>query len=180
MSKFTLSSGKVVRMAPSRAEQDELHRAIVGRTDPTATARAFELLLEPLTVRLRFRWPNMSQDEFESWAIDALITYLENPARYDPKQSALLTYLVMDADGDIKNAYSSARATRERFLEASKTQRLVGMRRRMTKSSTWTTALSTRGFGTPSQTRATAGTVTDHGTTKPRRRPPQSSRRSRA
>jgi hypothetical protein len=103
-------------MAPSRAEQDELHRTIVGRTDPTATARAFELLLEPLKVRLRFRWPNMSQDELESWAIDALIAYLENPARYDPKQSALLTYLAMDADGDIKNAYSSAQATRERFL----------------------------------------------------------------
>src|SRR5919204_5929390 len=103
-------------MAPSRAEQDELHRAIVGGTDPTATARAFELLLEPLNVRLRFRWPNMSQDELESWAIDALIAYLENPARYDPKKSALLTYLVMDADGDIKNAYSSAQATRERFV----------------------------------------------------------------
>jgi RNA polymerase sigma-70 factor (ECF subfamily) len=103
-------------MAPSRAEQDELHRAIVGQTDPTATARAFDLLLEPLKVRLRFRWPNMSQDELESWAIDSLIAYLENPARYDPKQSALQTYLVMDADGDIKNAYSSAQATRERFV----------------------------------------------------------------
>jgi hypothetical protein len=55
-------------MAPSRAEQDELHRAIVGGTDPTATARAFDLLLEPLKVRLRFRWPNMRQDELESWA----------------------------------------------------------------------------------------------------------------
>ena len=50
-------------MAPSRTEQDELHRAIVAGNDPTATARAFELLLEPLNVRLRFRRPNMSQDE---------------------------------------------------------------------------------------------------------------------
>jgi hypothetical protein len=40
-------------MAPSRAEQHELHRAIVGRSDPTATARAFEMLLEPLKVRAR-------------------------------------------------------------------------------------------------------------------------------
>jgi hypothetical protein len=74
-------------------------------------ARAFELLLEPLEVLLRF------QDELESWPIDALIADLENLARYDPKRSALVTYLVMDADGDIKNAYSSAQPTRERFLE---------------------------------------------------------------
>jgi hypothetical protein len=40
--------------------------------DPTATVRAFELLLEPLKFRLRFR------DELESRAIDALIAYLEN------------------------------------------------------------------------------------------------------
>ena len=38
-------------MAQSRAEQDELHRAIVGGADATATARAFELLLEPLNGR---------------------------------------------------------------------------------------------------------------------------------
>jgi hypothetical protein len=35
-------------MAPSREEQDELHAAIVGGDDPTATARAFEMLLEPV------------------------------------------------------------------------------------------------------------------------------------
>jgi hypothetical protein len=64
-----------------------------------------------LKVRLPF------QDKLESWAIDALIAYRENSARYGPRQSALLTYLVMDADGDIKNAYSSAQTTREGFLE---------------------------------------------------------------
>lgn len=74
-------------------------------------ARAFELLLEPLKVLLRF------QGELESWPIDGLIADLENSARYDLKRSALVTYLVMDADGDIKNAYSSAQPTGERFLE---------------------------------------------------------------
>ena len=110
---FTLSSGKIVRMAPSRGDQDELHRAIVSGTDPAATARAFELLLDPLKIRLRFRWPTMSQDELESWAIDALIAYLENPARYDPKQSALLTYLVMDADGSDQHWQSTSLAGRD-------------------------------------------------------------------
>jgi hypothetical protein len=81
------------------------------RGRPDSDDSTFELLLEPLEVRLRFR------DDLESWAIDALIAYRENSARYDPKQSALLTYLVMDADSDIKNASSSAQATRERFLE---------------------------------------------------------------
>jgi hypothetical protein len=104
-------------MAPSRAEQDELHRAIVAGNDPTATARAFEMLLDPLKDRLGFRWPSMDCEELESWALDSLIAYLEAPSRYDPKQSALLTYLVMDADGDIKNAYRSARAKRERLFE---------------------------------------------------------------
>jgi hypothetical protein len=103
-------------MAPSRAEQDELHAAIVEGDDPTATARAFEMLLEPLKTRVAFRWSSLSRDELEGWALDTLISYLETPTRYDPKQSALLTYLVMDADGDMKNAYNSARARRERFL----------------------------------------------------------------
>ena len=131
-------------MAPSRAEQDELHRAIVAGNDPTATARAFDLLLEPLQGRLVFRWPKLDRNELEGWALDALIAYLETPTRYDPKQSALLTYLVMDADGDIKNAYSSARASVNASSKASKTRRLAGMRPKMTRGSTPTIALCTR------------------------------------
>lgn len=104
-------------MVPSREEQDELHAAIVGGDDPTATARAFEMLLKQLKSRLGFRWSSLNRDELEGWALDTLISYLETPTRYDPKQSALLTYLVMDADGDMKNAYNSARARRERFLD---------------------------------------------------------------
>jgi hypothetical protein len=56
-------------MAPSRAEQDELHRAVVAGNDPTATARAFDLLLEPLQGRLVFRWPKLDRNELEGWAL---------------------------------------------------------------------------------------------------------------
>lgn len=116
VSNFAPASGKVAAMAPSRGEQDALHQAVLAG-DPTASARAFEALLGPLVARLEFKWPILDRRDIEEQAADALISYVTNPQRYDPRRAGLLTYLVLDADGDLKNAYRSPRRQREQLAD---------------------------------------------------------------
>lgn len=101
-------------MTPSRAEQDALHEALL-KGDPTASARIFEALLEPLVDRLGFKWRPLDRRDIEEQAADSLISYITNPHRYDPRRASLLTYLTLDADGDLKNAYRSPRRRREQL-----------------------------------------------------------------
>lgn len=95
-------------MSLDRAEQDALHRAIL-RGEPTASARVAEALLDPLVVRLRYDWPRTADDVLFEQAADSVMNYLRAPQRYDPSRSALLSYLVMDATGDLHNAYDAAK-----------------------------------------------------------------------
>lgn len=104
----------VVPMAPSRGEQAELHAAVVAG-DPTASARICEALLEPLVERLSYKWKRLDRQALEDQATDSLIGYVSNPQRYDPQRASLLTYLTLDADGDLKNAYRSTRRDREQL-----------------------------------------------------------------
>jgi RNA polymerase sigma-70 factor (ECF subfamily) len=101
-------------MTPSRGEQAELHAALV-RGDPTASARIFEALLDPLVERLIYKWKTLDLQKLEDQATDSLIGYVSNPQRYDPQRASLLTYLTLDADGDLKNAYRSSRHDREQL-----------------------------------------------------------------
>lgn len=105
-------SGKVGVNAPSRSDQDRLHDALRGG-DPTASARIVKALLEPLVERLRWKWPHADPHDLEQQAADSLLKYLEAPQRYDPKRASLLTYLVLDAHGDLVNAYNSPRRLAE-------------------------------------------------------------------
>jgi hypothetical protein len=104
----------VATMTPSRAEQDALHDRLL-KGDPTASARIFEALLEPLVDRLEFKWPRLDRRDIEEQAADSLISYITSPHRYDPSRASLLTYLTLDADGDLKNAYRSPRRRREQL-----------------------------------------------------------------
>jgi RNA polymerase sigma-70 factor, ECF subfamily len=79
-------------MAPSRHEQDGLHSAVLAG-DPTAPPGVFELLLDPLIVRLRFKWSRRPRRDLEEQAIDSILSYLERPERYEPVRANLLTYL---------------------------------------------------------------------------------------
>ena len=102
-------------MAPSRHQQDELHSAVLAG-DPTAPPRVFELLLDPLIARLGFKWPRRPRRDLEEQAIDSILSYLERPGRYDSERSSLLTYLTMDAHGDLLNAYEKQAAGREKLV----------------------------------------------------------------
>ena len=103
-------------MTVEREVQDRLHAEICGG-DPTAWSRAFTTLLDPLIDALGFKWPDLRGTErLRDFAVDSIMTYVQDPARYDPSKSALLTYLRMDAHGDLLNEH--ARLERARAAEA--------------------------------------------------------------
>lgn len=95
-------------MSLDRAEQDALHRAVL-RGEPTASARVAEALLDPLVVKLRYDWPRTADDVLFEQAADSVMNYLRAPQRYDLSRAALLSYLVMDATGDLRNAYDAGK-----------------------------------------------------------------------
>lgn len=98
-------------MSVDRDQQCVLHRAVL-RGEPTAPARVAEALLQPLVDRLRYSWPRTADDVLYERAAESVLNYLKAPQRYDPRQSALLSYLLMDATGDMRNAYDAAKRRR--------------------------------------------------------------------
>lgn len=83
--------------------------------DPTASLDMAELLLDALVNRLRGRWPGQSYAEAcHDAATEVIVIYLGAPDRYDPKRSALLTWLTMQAHGDLLNHYKSPQKKFER------------------------------------------------------------------
>lgn len=92
----------------------DLHQRLLNG-DPTASLDAAELLLDPLVSRLRAKWPSQNYiDACHDAATEVIVIYLQAPRRYDPARSALLTWLTMQAHGDLLNAYASPQKKFER------------------------------------------------------------------
>ncbi len=98
-------------MAASEAELrqqalDVHERLLLG--DPTASVDAAQLLLDPVVARLERKWPDPAyRDACHDAAVDVLVVYLADPSRYQPAQSSLVGWLVMQAHGDLLNDYAS-------------------------------------------------------------------------
>lgn len=98
--------------------QDALHADLCAG-EPTASSRVFTVLLEPLIDWLGFRWRNERDAErVRDFAIDSILSYLDNPLRYDPSQASLLTYLRMDAHGDLLNDHERRQRRGKKEAEA--------------------------------------------------------------
>lgn len=92
----------------------EIHQRLLSG-DPTASLDAADLLLDPLVNRLRAKWPSQNYIEAcHDVATEVIVIYLQAPQRYDPARSALLTWLTMQAHGDLLNAYTSPQKKFER------------------------------------------------------------------
>lgn len=105
-------------MKVEREVQDALH-ADMCAGDPTASSRVFTVLLEPLIDWLGFRWRNERDAErVRDFAIDSILSYLEDPRSYDPSQASLLTYLRMDAHGDLLNDHERRQRRGKKEAEA--------------------------------------------------------------
>ena len=82
--------------------------------DPVAPSELAEALWEPLLARLKRNNPRLvSTDFLEDAAADALTSYIKRPHQFDPEQRGLLGFLVMAAQGDLRNALAKTRRQRQ-------------------------------------------------------------------
>jgi hypothetical protein len=110
-------------MQPTEEFAEIIHSRLLKRDDPTASAELIGAYLELLFNRLE-RNPQFSQLSDKTLVSDAvtdtLLDYAENPERFDPKKSSLITYLTMAAKGDLLNLINKEqrRLQREKELVA--------------------------------------------------------------
>lgn len=79
-------------------------RLLAGEAD--APYDLVEVLLEPLVAALRRKFPSLPDPNLTiDAATDSLFRLIQNPQRFDPERGTLWNYLVMDAVGDLRNAW---------------------------------------------------------------------------
>ena len=105
---------------PPKAENWQLfHSRIISGEAPTAFAELCELALEYLVSFLQKSYPGLSSDLYETKAIDSLLNYYANPAKFKPEKSNLRTYLSMDALGDLRNEVEKQKRHTKRLINFS-------------------------------------------------------------
>lgn len=86
--------------------------------DPVAPTELAEAVWEPLVMELEKRHPRLRASDFLRDAVtDALISYIKQPTQFDPAKRGLFGFLVMAAEGDLRNAL--AKTTRRKQREVS-------------------------------------------------------------
>jgi RNA polymerase sigma factor (sigma-70 family) len=96
-------------MPLSRDFGEQVHQRLL-QGDPTAPSEVILAYLEPLTRRLRQRFPDVQDQTLIQDAVtDALFQYVQFPGRFDPTKSNLPSYLTMAARGDLLNALARER-----------------------------------------------------------------------
>ncbi len=73
--------------------------------DLTAFAELAEEVMESLVEKLSHKYPNLRDPDLPTEVVaDALMDYSKRPEQFDPTQRGLFGFLVMAAEGDLKNA----------------------------------------------------------------------------
>ncbi|MFA5400901.1 MAG: hypothetical protein WC359_10700 [Dehalococcoidia bacterium] len=82
---------------------DQLHQRLLQH-DPVAPADFAETYLEELVRRLRARAGSVVDETLvRDAATDALLDYVQHPSKFNPKKSAIFTYLTMASYRDLQN-----------------------------------------------------------------------------
>jgi DNA-directed RNA polymerase specialized sigma24 family protein len=88
-------------------EREEYARQLHARLlelDPVAPAEFAEAFLDELVRRLEAKaGPSYEETLLHDAATDALVNYIQHPRKFNPRKSALLTYLTMAAYRDLLN-----------------------------------------------------------------------------
>lgn len=77
--------------------------------DSDTAADFAELVLGPLIQALAARHSDAPPDDLETAAGDALLELFDNPSRFDPTRRGLAGYLLMAAEGDLRNLRAKER-----------------------------------------------------------------------
>lgn len=87
----------------------QLHNRLL-QEDITVPAEIAEYLLFTLIKRLHRRYPHLDDAHLVDTAVhEALIRYFQHPEWYDPNRAGLSSYLLMSADGDLRNMLKGER-----------------------------------------------------------------------
>lgn len=86
----------------------EIHERLL-RGDPTAPAQLVDDVLGWVVQALERRFPGLVDPTMVGdAATDAIIGYVKHPDRFDPTRRGLRGYLLMSAEGDLRNALAKA------------------------------------------------------------------------
>lgn len=119
----------------SEAELQLHQRLLAGdKTAPSDIANTFiDRLIKHLTIRYKQFDPNKLwgsatiKDRIYEAATSALMDYIENPHKYNPKLRGLYGYLQMAAEGDFKNALAKQKRHDSRLKVVSKDVELLNL-----------------------------------------------------
>lgn len=93
---------------PVEAIDRTYQRVLAG--EPDAPSDLIELLLEPLVAALKHRFPSLPDPNLVIDTVtDSLFRLVQDPTRFHPERGTLWNYLVMDALGDLRNAWKKER-----------------------------------------------------------------------
>ncbi len=93
------------------------HRLLQG--DPRAPSEIMECMYEPLVRRLANTNPTiwrLDETIIIDAVTDALSSYIKRPEQFQPQRSELFAYLVMSAQGDLRNALARLRREQARLV----------------------------------------------------------------
>jgi hypothetical protein len=113
---------------PDEAFERELHQRLLDG-DLVASQELAAAFLLVVVDRLKQRFPGLDDESliFDA-ATDAILSYAERPSQYKPDGLRLLAYLVMSADGDLKNALRRHQRRAHRELSMSDVELLLDAR----------------------------------------------------
>ncbi|MBI3653852.1 MAG: hypothetical protein HY231_22705 [Acidobacteria bacterium] len=87
-----------------KALGENFHRRLSAGQDLWVSEELCEVFLPPLASALQRRFYQVKDPHLAaSFAIDALLRYMDSPAAFAPERSSLIAYLYMDACGDLMN-----------------------------------------------------------------------------
>jgi RNA polymerase sigma-70 factor (ECF subfamily) len=91
----------------------QIHERLLAG-DPVAPGELAEAVWKRLVKALDGKYPRLpDRDALRDAASDALLSYIKRPTQFDPTKRGLFGFLVMAAEGDLRNALAkTARRTR--------------------------------------------------------------------
>jgi hypothetical protein len=104
-------------MAQATPDEIELHN-LIQSGDDLAFAKLCDKYLELTIKKVRnFNWQMHLSDSslITEVVIDSFYGYLYNPNKYNPEKQTLETFLVIDAEGDLKNAWAKRKRNQQKF-----------------------------------------------------------------
>lgn len=96
---------------------EQIHKRLLA-ADPTASAELAERVLGLLAGKLQHLYSEVQDPHLVPDAVtDAVFGYIKNPQQFDPTKRGLMGFLLMAAEGDLKNSLAKRRRREHREVD---------------------------------------------------------------